>query len=679
MKTFKYIVMVAMLGLTMTSCYDMDLDQKGVVGENVLMASDNGIKQYFALLYQDLPIEDFNYNHTGADGAHEGYAVNNNTGWHVGNAWDAQKGSMASASFEAVGRGTAYGDGWGYWPYDRIRTINNFIEQFPNYRDNFDTEPEFNEYLGEAYFLRAYYYFGMVKRYGGVPIIKNVQDPTLPPAELQLPRNTEYECWKFIHDDLQFAMENAANKEKYTPGRANRYAAAALMSRAMIYAGSIAKYGGYVPTKGPAVSAGLMTMPADKAQEFFQYAYDACKFIEEKGGYALHGAGVADRKAKEAAYVDIFATENKEDIFVKQYVPMVDAIWETSLYHQWDGMILPVGMIGGGAAGAALVPAWELIKLYEMPALIDAEGKPVRFDRREDLWDNDIMEPRARANFFFSGMQESGSSVVFDIQGGIYSEYPGTAADGTFEIPGSRNDYTDKYRYQGSTQGSYKSNGNIEFLDDAGKPIKMMGNHSTGTDQGDEAYSHTGTYIRKYVNPSAPAASRILFGSTQPWKVFRYGEVLMNWAEAAYELGLLTDNNALKEEAFTHINAIRERAGATSHAMLANPQDIGTPLYGFAIDENLQFIRDERARELCYENHRLFDLRRWRVAYTMFLNGKTPHTITPYYVYNEKKWIFLNEMEKVNRTVTFEEHWYYEPMPGDPIKQNPNLIRNDGY
>ena len=69
-------------------------------------------------------------------------------------------------------------------------------------------------------------------------------------------------------------MENAT-ASKTEVGRANRYAAAALMSRAMLYAGSIAKYGGYIGTTGPAVNAGLMGMSSDKAQEFFQYSYDA--------------------------------------------------------------------------------------------------------------------------------------------------------------------------------------------------------------------------------------------------------------------------------------------------------------------------------------------------------------------------------------------------------------------
>lgn len=670
MKTFKYIC-IAALTLTMGSCYDMDLEPKGIIGENVLLTSDNGIKKYFAVTYQDLPIEDFNYNQTGSDGNGKGYATVNQDGWHTGNKWTAQKGSPASAALEALGRGTSYGDGWGYWPYDRIRDINNFIAVFPNYRGSYSTEEEYNSYLGEAHFLRAFYYFGMVKRYGGVPIVKEVLSPTAGDALLQ-PRNTEYECWKFIYEDLKFAMENAAGRSKYEPGRANRYAAAALMSRAMLYAGCAAKYGSYINVSGPAVSSGLMSIPADKAEEFFQYAYDACKFIQE-GGYTLHGAGAADAAAKEKAYVEVFLNDNKEDedIFVKQYTAMADAIWDTSLFHCWDGMVLPLSMIGGGAAGAALQPAWELMKLYEMPAIIDADGKPVRFNSPEELWNNGEMEPRCRANFYFTGMTEPGSGKKADIQAGVYTEYPGTAADGTAEIGGSRNDYTDRYRIRAQRAGESRNIG--------GKMVRVSGQDGLGEGLGDEGYTRSGAFIRKYTDPSAAAASRVLFGSKQPWKVFRYGEVLCNWAEAAYELGTLRNDNNLKKEAFVYVNQIRSRAGAHPHEMVTNPEDIGTSLYGFAIDENLKYIRDERARELCFENQRLFDLRRWRVADIDFLNGKFGHTLLPYYVLNEDKWIYLNEVETIARTVTFERRWYYEQIPGGEIGKNPNLVRNDGY
>ena len=91
MKTLKYIFVAAALGLTATSCYDLDLEPKGLVYENVLFQSDNGIKKYLASAYHDLPIEDFNY---GQNGDQKGYA----TSRKGGNQWQAQKSSAASCA-----------------------------------------------------------------------------------------------------------------------------------------------------------------------------------------------------------------------------------------------------------------------------------------------------------------------------------------------------------------------------------------------------------------------------------------------------------------------------------------------------------------------------------------------------------------------------------------------------
>ena len=660
MKTFKYLFLATTLGVAISSCYDLDLEPKGLIYENVLFQSENGVKKYLALIYQDLPIEDFNYKQNGDA---KGYATVNQNGWHSGNKWEAQKGSPAAAAAEAAGRDPSYGDGWGYWPYDRIRDINTFLTNFPNYRDNY-TEETYNALMGEVHFLRAYYYFGLVKRYGGVPIVKDVLDPMAPVDELRQPRNTEYDCWKFIYEDLHFAMENASSsKEDVT--RANRYAAAALMSRAMLYAGSIAKYGGYIGTTGPAVSAGLMGMPQDKAEEFFQYAYDACSFLQE-AGFQLHQGS-----DKEKAYLETFLEDTEEDIFVKQYGPKTTTPTNTSLFHCWDTMILPKGEGLSADVGAALQPVWELMGMYEMPAITDDEGRPVRFDNVEDLWNTDEMEARCRANFFFPGMTESVSGEVMDIQGGVYRSYPGLAVDGTAEVAGSINDYTALYRIRAAQPGQSQT------ID--GKEVKVSGKYGLAEGTGDEGYTRTGAFIRKYINYNGSASDRVLFGSSQSWKVFRYGEILLNWAEAAYELGLIRNDESLKEEAFKYVNEIRERAGAHAHEMVPDPADIGSAVYGFPIDENLQYIRDERARELCYENLRLFDLRRWRVADIMFLNGQYTHTLLPYYILDEGKWIFLNEVEREGRKVTFEKRWYYEQIPGGEINKNPNLVRNDGY
>lgn len=642
------------------ACSDMDLDPKGILGENTLLKSDEGIKKYFALIYQDAPIEDFNY---GQNGDQKGYATNASNGWHPGNQWQAQKSSPASCAQEAVGRATEYGDGWGYWPYDRIHDINNFIEKIPDYASNY-TEDELNEYIAEARFLRALYYFGMVKRYGGVPIVDRVLDPTAPIEELRQPRDTEYDCWKFIHDDLQFAMENGTTAK--VNGRANRYAAAALMSRAMLYAGTIAKYGGYIVTSGKATSQGLMGIEAGKAQEFFQYSYDACKFLRD-AGFTLHNGG-----DKEKAFVEEFTQDcPEEDIFVKQYTDRSDAIWDTSLFHCWDVMVLPLGTGLSSAVGCAIQPTWELMSLYDHPALVDEDGKPVRFDSQEAFWQSPEMEPRCRATFFFSGMTEPLSGVSFDMQAGVYKAYPGTVADGTAETPRSTNEYTEAYRVTADNPlTSQEVNGIM---------AKINGAHGFAFGKGDEGYGYTGAFIRKYVSNSDIAGRQDLMYCKTSFKVFRYGEILCNWAEAAYELGDLTGNSSLKEEAVEHVNELRARAGAKPYTYNPAADDLGTPLYGFPVDENLQFIRDERARELAFENHRIFDIRRWRIADVMFLDGKYSHTLSPYYVLNEDKWIFLNEVDNQGRKNNFYRRWYYEQIPGGEIGKNPNLVRNDGY
>lgn len=661
------IYTICALGLLSASCSDMDLEPKGILSENTLLKSDAGIQKYLSVIYQDAPIEDFNY---GQGDDYKGYVGSNNKNdYHPGNLWEAQKNSPASAAMEAVGRCTKYGDGWGYWPYDRIHDINNFLEKLDEYSSYYDDQTLL-EYKAEGRFLRALYYFGLVKRYGGVPIVDKVLDPTSPLDELRQPRDTEDACWMFIHDDLQFAMENGSDVK--TPGRANRYAAAALMSRAMLYAGSVAKYGGYISTSGPAVTAGLMGMPQARAKDYFQYSYDACKFLRE-AGFSLHTGS-----DKEKAFVEVFLNDCKddEDIFVKQYTTRIDALWKTSLFHNWDVMTLPLGTGLSGAVGCALQPTWELMQLFEMPAVVDEDGKPVRFNSREELWNNGQMEARARATFFFPGMTEPLSGQVMDIQAGVYKSYPGTAADGTSETQGSINDYTDTYRVRGQQPLTYQD---ITFNGTTYPNVRVNGAFGLNEGTGDEGYTRTGAFIRKYVSNSDASGRTDLMYCKQSFKVFRFGEILCNWAEAAYELGDLTNSNNLKSEAFEYINELRERAGASRHEMLASPQDIGTALYGFKIDENLQFIRDERGRELCYENHRLFDLRRWRVADKLFLDGKYAHTLLPYYVLDEGKWIYLNEVEREGRRVTFERRWYYEQIPAGEIGKNPNLLRNDGY
>ncbi|MDR0422913.1 MAG: RagB/SusD family nutrient uptake outer membrane protein, partial [Proteiniphilum sp.] len=138
-------------------------------------------------------------------------------------------------------------------------------------------------------------------------------------------------------------------------------------------------------------------------------------------------------------------------------------------------------------------------------------------------------------------------------------------------------------------------------------------------------------------------------------------------------------DEGLKAEAFEYINRVRDRAGAKPYTMNATPVDVGGEINAlYPIDENRQFIRDERARELAFENHRFFDLRRWRVLHSK-VEDFYHRGLMGYYVVDEGKYIFLNDREKENRGLGYTRANYYQQIPGGQINRNPNLIRNDGH
>lgn len=685
MKKILLILTITITALfAVTSCADLDLDSKGIIDETVLLTSDAGVATYFVKQYNELPIEDFLYS---GGGPECGYSTCNAKGKHTGNVWETSKywsGQLSGECFSSHMGGDATSEAFGYWPYDNIREINNFLEKFPQYKENF-TEDKFNEYLAEARFLRAYFYFGLVKRYGGVPIITKVQDPTASLAELEVPRDKEYDCWKFIYEDLKFAMEHMSS-DKTQVYRANKYAAAALMAKAMLYAASVANYNHTVGIVGEATNLGIMGMSPNFAKEFYQYAYDACKFIQD-AGYRLHKG--AD---KTQAYREIFIENlaGTEDIFTKGYDGAQNkADFKTGLTHHWDARALPAGSGLSAQIGTAINPYWDLIDMYEHPAIVDETGKPVRFESLNDFWESDELEPRCRANFLFPGMAEVASGTVIDILAGVYSSFPGTAADAC-PTPNTENDYTVKYRKIETTVGisrwiGARADGSIMEINESNKSeaavdygkVKISGDHGCLRSAA-EFSANYGVVIYKHVDYSCDPKTRVYFGSHQPWKVFRYGEIVLNMAEAAYELGLLDNNEALKQEAYDLVNQIRERAGAKKHDFVSNPKDVGSALFGFRIDENLQFIRDERKRELCFENQLNWDERRWRVRDAMYQSwlGKC---MMNYKVLDEDKYIFLAESDIFNKRMTYQKRFYYDDIPAGELAKNSKLIHNDGY
>jgi len=639
----KYILFYSvLLAMIFSACQKLDLEPKGTLGEPELFGNEFGVKKFFTGLYNYLPIEDFNY-----------YGTNSNTAYRPDGYWEAGKNSQGNMSGEFFNTWVGVdNDGFGYWPYDRIREVNQFIQNFPNYKSKF-ADNMYNSLMGEAYFLRAFFYFGLAKRYGGVPIVKEVQDPFAGKDVLEVSRNTEYDTWKFIYDDLKFAMDNMpATSER---GRANKYVAAALMSRTMLYAGSIAKYTQYLGFQGEAATkAGLAGIDPGKANEFFQYAVDAGKFIEA-GPYTLYTKNYPDKALNFAnLFIDAASTEN---IFIKDFDRTVPD--GTRLRHSYDALMSPTPDMSSDV-GAESYPPLDFMELYDMTAYTNPDGTPVRFANRSDI--KNAMEPRMRGTMYFDGDVLRGKA--FSIQKGIYRTYNGLAADAQ----------------GGSNAAAINSNGNRILggrgwtTEINGTTLNITGAHGHFDDQGGENNGWGAAFVRKYINPTATVADVKLYTSGQHWVVFRLGEIYLNTAEALYELGK-------RDEAFVYIEKIRDRAGSkvvrpAIDQTLTNIGTINKANYPYQIEKSLQFIRDERERELYGENHWWWDLRRWRTA-DQVLRQFRLRVLSCYYVASEGKYIYLDEINRWNRDWTASKSCYYEPIPGGEIGKNNKLLPNN--
>jgi hypothetical protein len=310
--------------------------------------------------------------------------------------------------------------------------------------------------------------------------------------------------------------------------------------------------------------------------------------------------------------------------------------------------------------GSESYPPFDFMELYDMTAYTNPDGTPVRFDNRSDIKKD--MEPRMKGTMYFDGDVLRGKT--FSIQKGIYKTYTGLAADAQ----------------AGSNAAPINSNGN-RILGARGATttingvtLTITGAHGHFDNGGGENNGWGAAFVRKYINPALPLSLVKDYGSGQHWVVFRLGEIYLNTAEALYELDK-------RPEAFDYIEKIRLRAGAkvarpTIDQTMTNIGTINKANYPYQLEKSLQFIRDERVRELYGENHWWWDIRRWRTV-DQVLNNFRPRVLSAYYVANEGKYIYLDEANRLNRAWTAEKRSVYEPIPGGEIAKNNKLLPNN--
>jgi hypothetical protein len=163
----------------------------------------------------------------------------------------------------------------------------------------------------------------------------------------------------------------------------------------------------------------------------------------------------------------------------------------------------------------------------------------------------------------------------------------------------------------------------------------------------------TGFLLKKFLDPTHKFP--ITNSSVQDWLVYRYAEILLNYAEASFEL------NGASADNLDAINQIRERAGV---ATLSN----------ITLDK----IRHERRIELAFEEHTFYDLRRWRTAMAELNTNMGAAFAYWHFDRTPNRFEYeVSDAEDFNRV--FKTAYYYLPIGEARINNNPKLKENPGY
>ncbi len=504
---------------------------------------------------------------------------------------------------------------WWENAYYTIRNLNEFIAKVPFSPISNDLK---NIRVAEARFLRAYCYFAMVKRYGGVPLLTVAPQLNSPDSLLYPARKTEKEVWDFILKETEEIAEILPSvQDEY--GRATRWAALSLHSRAALYAGSIAKYGELAQNK-------LTGIPHEYAEQYFQDAYNTSAEIINSGLFDLYKADIRgdDVNSRVQNFKNVFLVKrNVETIFAKQHGgPSFDPGGGTTTWS-WDICQAPRPSVWG--QGNYQAPYLELIEAFEYQdgrsGILDRDYVQSRLWSMDELWAN--KDPRFYASIWTNGTPWR-DAVASNFGKDTVNFHHGLI--------------TSEGELLTSFSASYK-----------GMPVV-----------GDQAYFHasvgiadTGFGIMKYLDPTANNMKWLMESRTD-YSIFRFAEILLNFAEAAYEIGKSND-------ALNAVNRIRERAG------IADLQSI-----------DMEKIRHERQVELAFEGHRYWDLRRWREAETKLTRSFSGIQYILDYDTRKYKVLILDDIDGGQRP-TFPKRCYYFPITKARISQNPNLIENPGY
>ncbi len=678
----KKIISLIISAVCLSACVDMNLTPPNTVTDDDLMGSSKGMEIYLSRLYSQMPFEDFKYM------GEWGFRFD---GWLGTLGID---GSGEGMNRDGIFR-TFQSEEVPYWEiaFVLLKDTNHLIETLPKYAHNFN-QSELNYYFGQAYFIRAYVFYQMARRFGGVPLVTHTIAYPNEASKLEVPRSSEEETWNQICADFDTAIEYLPENGLYH-GLVDKYAALAFKAEAMLYAGSVAKYN---ETVGRLTGLGDKTRvrvigfdsatSAEASKRYFSESYKAAREVMKSGRYSLYMKKWVDGD-KTAMYqnmVDMFSDlTSPENIFVKEYS-------YPNLTHGLDAYSSPFIFRDPLCSGCC--PSLDFVELFDgFPRYPDGtirvtdgnsntEGHYLMYDKPMDFFAN--AEPRLRAYVIFP--MDIFRNQEIELRVGIYTGPTPIKPlwDDYSYSRATTNYYQNLDMYKKSPKTLYlspRSASGQEIVNVDGVEMTAAGANGPFYDVADNEANLSGFYLRKYLNPSADYV-RGEGKSAQPFILMRYADVLLAAAEAGVELAIAgapcpVEGDNMLEVATQAITDIRHRAGAD-------------PLEGsLTADENSRnIVRRERRKELAFEHKSKWDIRRWRVQHaegrdgfwgeirdaSRFGNGPSYrlHGLYPFFSATDKKYFFdANFQMAREKELMYNIVDYYFEIPSSEVSKSP--------
>lgn len=561
-------------------------------------------------------------------------------------ALELARGYQSSAS-PLMGRWSTY--------YMALRDCNIFLENVASVPDLPAWERDL--WIAEVKVLKAYYHYLLVQMYGPVPLIKENLSVDADVNEVKVPRNTIDECFAYIEQLLDEAIDSKALPlQVYSPatelGRITLPIAHMIKAKAMVTAAS-PLFNGNSDQATLVNHDGTKLFNQQKDDEKWKKAMNACK---------------AAIDVCEAANIKLYQyTEGASGASAESRLQLT---LRRAFTERWNSELIWANtnsLAKGGNTGLQQVSTAKLNPDYR-------DAPEIR----------SLVSPTLKiAEMFYS---ENGVPINEDKGWGYAAKYevrdiPRNNAKYEFYLePGEVTARLNMdreprfYAYLGFDRGAWRGQGKK----DDEQPFYVHARR--GDTDGQEkagAGPLTGYWPKKYVFDENVLTTINSYSCTNyAWPIFRLSDLYLLYAETINEYygpqgGLAGETEAVAADPFTYIDAVRERAGLKGvKESWTTYSSVPTK---YTTKEGLRaIIQQERMIELAFEGIRFWDIRRWKTAPDLY---KTPvqgwdmsqsrasHYYRPIVIYKQ----------------TFGVKDYFWPISNGDILRNDNLVQNIGW